>query len=51
LTDGRPLVFDTGVYIAAIRVGVLSPAFRLLEENSPRTYWHPSSPQSFLPAA
>lgn len=38
MTDSRPLVFDTGVYIAAIRVGVLSPAFRLLQENSPRTY-------------
>jgi predicted nucleic acid-binding protein len=38
LTDGRPLVFDTGVYIAAIRAGVLSPAYGLLQENLPRTY-------------
>ncbi len=32
------LVFDTSVYIAAIRGGLFSPAFRTLQETLPRSY-------------
>lgn len=32
------LVFDTSVYIAAIRGGLFTPAFRMLQENLPRTH-------------
>jgi predicted nucleic acid-binding protein len=38
MQTARWLVFDTTVYIAAIRGGVFSPAFRLLEEKLPRTH-------------
>ena len=31
-------VFDTSVYIAAIRAGVFSPAYRTLQERLPRTH-------------
>ncbi len=34
----RWLIFDTSVYIAAIRGGLFSPAFRMLQEKLPRTY-------------
>jgi predicted nucleic acid-binding protein len=32
------LVFDTSVYIEAIRGGVFGPAFRTLQDKLPRTY-------------
>jgi predicted nucleic acid-binding protein len=32
------LLFDTGVYIAAIRGGLFSPASRTLQDTLPRTY-------------
>ena len=35
---GRWLVFDTTVYVAAIRGGVFGPIFRTLEDKLPRTY-------------
>jgi predicted nucleic acid-binding protein len=34
----KRLLFDTSVYISAIRGGLFSPAFRLLQENLPRTH-------------
>lgn len=38
MIERRPLVFDTSVYISAIRGGLLSPAFRVLQESLPRTF-------------
>jgi len=38
METAKRLVFDTGVYIAAIQGGVFSPSFRLLQEKLPRTY-------------
>ena len=34
----KRLLFDTSVYIAAIRGGLFSPAFRVLNESLPRTH-------------
>jgi len=34
----NPLVYDTSVYITAIREGVLGPNFRTLIDTLPRTY-------------
>ncbi len=38
MTTGKPVVFDTSVYIDAIRGGVFSPAYRMLQERLPRTH-------------
>lgn len=38
MATGRWLVFDTSVYITAIRAGVDSPAFAALADGLPRTY-------------
>jgi predicted nucleic acid-binding protein len=38
METAKRLVFDTGVYIAAIQGGFFSPAFRTLQEKLPRTY-------------
>ena len=34
----KRLLFDTNVYIAAIRGGLFCPAFRILQEKLPRTH-------------
>ncbi len=38
MVGARKLVFDTSVYISAIRGGLVSPAFRALQEGLPRTH-------------
>jgi len=38
MEGARRLLFDSSIYIAAIREGLFSPAFRMLLENLPRTY-------------
>lgn len=38
METAKRLVFDTSIYIAAIRGGLFSPAFRLLQEKLPRTF-------------
>jgi predicted nucleic acid-binding protein len=38
METAKRLVFDTGVYIAAIRGGLFSPGFWMLQEKLPRTY-------------
>jgi predicted nucleic acid-binding protein len=38
METAKRLVFDTTVYIAAIRGGVFGPAFRMLQEKLPRTF-------------
>jgi len=38
MNDRGPLVFDSGIYISAIRGGLSSSAFRVLQETLPRTY-------------
>lgn len=38
MKTGRWLVFDTSVYIAAIRSGLASPESRLLHDHLPHTY-------------
>ena len=38
MIDRSPVIFDTSIYVAAIRGGLLSSAFRLLQESLPRTY-------------
>ena len=34
----KRLLFDTSVYITAIRSGLFSPAFRMIQESLPRTH-------------
>jgi len=38
MENAKRLLFDTNVYIAAIRAGLFSPDFRLLQENLPGTH-------------
>ncbi len=38
IETAKRLVFDTSVYIAAIRGGLFSPASRTLQDKLPRTY-------------
>jgi len=38
MAAGSRFVFDTTVYVAAVRGGVFSPPFRLLQERLPRTH-------------
>jgi predicted nucleic acid-binding protein len=38
METAKRLVFDTSVYIADVRGGLFSPAFRMLQENVPRTH-------------
>jgi predicted nucleic acid-binding protein len=38
MPTGKWLVFDTGVYIAAIRGGLEGPTYQILQQSLPRTY-------------
>ena len=38
MDTAKRLLFDTSVYITAIRGGIFSPAFRTLQDKLPRTY-------------
>jgi predicted nucleic acid-binding protein len=38
MEGAKRLVFDTSIYIGAIRGGLFSPTFRMLQETLPRTY-------------
>ncbi len=38
MQTAKRLVFDTSIYIAAIRGGLFSPEFRTLQETLPRSY-------------
>jgi predicted nucleic acid-binding protein len=38
METAKRMVFDSSVYIAAIRGGLFSPAFRMLQETLPRSY-------------